>query len=73
MRKLIVSNFVTLDGYYEGKDKCFNSLFDYYHEDYSGDNSFNYFDRRTIAHSRFPAAKPDCILGQQWLLGRSGN
>ena len=35
MRKLIVSNFVTLDGYYEGKDKRINSLFDYFHEDYA--------------------------------------
>ena len=32
MRKLIVSNFVTLDGCYEGKDKNMNSIFDYYHE-----------------------------------------
>ena len=41
MRKLIVSNFVTVDGYYEGKDKSINSLFDYYHEDYSGDQNFD--------------------------------
>ena len=26
MRKLIISNFVTLDGLYEGKDKSINSL-----------------------------------------------
>ncbi len=45
MRKLIVSNFVTLDGYYEGKDKSINALFDYYHEDYSGDNSFDFSNR----------------------------
>ncbi len=36
MRKLIVSNFVTLDGYYEGRDKSINSLFDYVHDDYAG-------------------------------------
>ena len=40
MRKLIVSNFVTLDGLYEGKDKSINSLYDYYHEDYARDDSF---------------------------------
>ena len=39
MRKLIVSNFVTLDGCYEGKDKSISSLFDYYHENYSGDEN----------------------------------
>src|SRR5687767_498636 len=44
MRKLIVSNFVTLDGYYEGKDKSINSLFDYYHEDYYGDENFDFYN-----------------------------
>ncbi len=48
MRKLIVSNFVTLDGYYEGQDKSINSLFDYYHEDYSGDNSFDYYNAERL-------------------------
>ncbi len=36
MRKLIVSNLVTLDGYYEGKDRHLNALFDYFHEDVHG-------------------------------------
>lgn len=44
MRKLIVSNFVAVDGYYEGKDKSINSLFDYYHQDYSGDYSFDHYN-----------------------------
>ncbi|HSL47154.1 MAG TPA: hypothetical protein VK897_27190, partial [Anaerolineales bacterium] len=44
MRKLIVSNFVTLDGYYEGKDKSINSIFDYYHEDYYGDENFDFYN-----------------------------
>jgi dihydrofolate reductase len=43
MCKLIVNNFVTLDGYYEGKDKSINSLYEYYHEDYSGDQNFDYY------------------------------
>jgi hypothetical protein len=42
MRKLIVSNFVTLDGLYEGKDKSINSLYDYYHADYADDHSFDF-------------------------------
>ena len=41
MRKLIVSNLVTLDGYYEGIDKSVDSLFDYFHEDYAGDQTFD--------------------------------
>lgn len=44
MRKLIVSNFVTLDGYYDDKDKSLNSLFDYYHEDYYGDDNFDFYN-----------------------------
>lgn len=36
MRKLIVSNFVTLDGYYETKDKTIDDFFRYVHEDYRG-------------------------------------
>lgn len=44
MRKLIVSNFVTLDGYYEDRDRSLSSLFDYYHEDYSGDENFDHYN-----------------------------
>ena len=48
MCKLIVSNFVTLDGYYEGKDKSINSLYDYYHEDYSSDDSFDFYNAERL-------------------------
>ena len=41
MRKLIVSNLVSLDGYYEGKDRNLNALFDYFHEDYANDQNFD--------------------------------
>jgi hypothetical protein len=44
MRKLIVSNFITLDGLYEGKDHSMNSLFDYYHEDYANDDIFDFYN-----------------------------
>lgn len=44
MRKLIVSNFVTLDGFYEGKNKNINSIFDYYHKDYHGDDNFDFYN-----------------------------
>ena len=44
MRKLIVSNLTSLDGYYEGKDRNLNALFDYFHEDYSGDDNFDYYN-----------------------------
>lgn len=41
MRKLIVNNFVTVDGYYEAKDKTINGLFEYQHEVYLGDQNFD--------------------------------
>ena len=48
MRKLIVGNFVTLDGFYESKDKTINSFFDYYHEDYVGGDHFDYYNAELL-------------------------
>ncbi|MCI0552433.1 MAG: dihydrofolate reductase family protein [Anaerolineae bacterium] len=64
MRKLIVSNFVTLDGYYEDKDKSLNSLFDYYHEDYSGDDNFDFYNTE-----RMRAADTLLLSGRTSFLG----
>lgn len=44
MRKLIVCNFMTVDGYYEGKDRDIMSLFDYYPAKYAGDQSFDIYN-----------------------------
>ncbi len=43
MRKLIVNNFVTIDGYYEAKDKTFDGFFEHYHPDYAGSDHFDYY------------------------------
>lgn len=43
MRKLIVGNLVTLDGYYEGKDRNLDAIFDYFHPDYAGDQTFDHY------------------------------
>lgn len=48
MRKLIVDNFSTLDGYYESKNKTFDAFFDYYHSDYAGDQSFDYYNAERL-------------------------
>jgi len=53
MRKLIVNNFVTVDGYYEGKGKSIGPLFDYYHEDYFGDNNFDYYSAERLRAADF--------------------
>ncbi len=44
MRKLIVCNFMTLDAYYEAKDKTIGPLFEYRHEDYDNDDSFDFYN-----------------------------
>jgi dihydrofolate reductase len=64
MRKVIVSNFVTLDGYYESKDKTFGAFFDYYHEDYAGDQQFDYYNSE-----RLRAADTLILSGRTSFLG----
>ena len=65
MRKLIVSNFVTVDGYYEGKDKSINSLFDYFHEDYAGDNKFDFYNAELLRACDFLLLSRNSFLGNK--------
>lgn len=65
MRKLIVSNFVTLDGYYEGKDKSINSLFDYFHEDYAHDDSFDFYNAERLRGADFLLLSRNAFLGNK--------
>lgn len=48
MRKLVVSNFLTLDGYYEGQDKNPRSLFRNRHQDYSVDAAFDFYNAERL-------------------------
>src|SRR5258707_2494615 len=48
MRKLIVSNFLTLDGYYESTDKTFDGFFDYFHEDYGANEAFDEYNTELL-------------------------
>jgi dihydrofolate reductase len=48
MRKLVVSNLVSLDGYYEGKGRSLSALFDYFHDDYSEDEHFDQFNAECL-------------------------
>ena len=65
MRKLIVSNFVTLDGLYEGKDKNIASLYDYYHEDYYGDDSFDFYNAERLRAADFLLFSRNAFLGNK--------
>jgi dihydrofolate reductase len=48
MRKLIVSNLISLDGYYEGKNRDLGALFEYANPDYSGDQNFDYYNAERL-------------------------
>lgn len=51
MRKLIVSNFQTLDGYYESSDKTFDRFFDYFHEDYGANEAFDEYNTELLRNA----------------------
>ena len=48
MRKLIVSNFQTLDGYYEATNKTFERFFDYFLEDYGANEAFDEYNTELL-------------------------
>ncbi len=64
MRKLIVDNMVSLDGYYEGKERSLDALFDYFHDDYDGDENFDYYNTE-----RLRAADTLLLSGRTSFLG----
>lgn len=51
MRKIIVSNLLSLDGYYEGKDRSLKALFEYLHPDYAGDEQYDYYNAERLRAS----------------------
>lgn len=66
MRKLIVNNFVTIDGYYESKDKTIDGLFEHNHEGYRGDQSFDlYAVERLLAADTFVLSGRTSFLGNK--------
>jgi dihydrofolate reductase len=64
MRKLIVSNLISLDGCYEGKDRSLDALFDYFHADYAGDDHFDHYNTE-----RMRAADTLLLAGHTSFLG----
>jgi dihydrofolate reductase len=51
VRKLLVSNFLTLDGYYESADKTFTRFFDYFLEEYGGNEAFDEYNVELLGAS----------------------
>jgi dihydrofolate reductase len=48
MRKLLVSNFQTLDGYYEAVNKTFERFFDYFLEEYGANEAFDEYNTELL-------------------------
>jgi len=48
MARLIVSNFITIDGLYTGPNGDMGALFAHQHPDYSGDDSFDHFNAEML-------------------------
>lgn len=48
MRKLIISNLISLDGYYEGAQRQLDALFTYFHPDYAGDEHFDHYNAERL-------------------------
>ena len=66
MRKIIVGNVCSLDGYYEGKDRSLNALFDYFHPDYAGDETVDhYFAERLRAAGTLILSGRTSFLGNK--------
>jgi dihydrofolate reductase len=51
MRKLLVSNFLTLDGYYESRDKTFGKFFEYFLDDYGNNEAFDVYNRDLLRNA----------------------
>ncbi len=71
MRKLIVCNLVSLDGYYEGKERSLDALFDYFHKDYSGDENFDYYttERRRAADALLLSGRTSFLGNKEYWTG----
>jgi dihydrofolate reductase len=71
MRKLIVSNIVSLDGYYEGKNRSLEALFDYFHKDYAGDQNLDLYqaERLRAADTLILSGRTSFIGNKDYWLG----
>ncbi len=66
MRKLIVNNFVTVDGFYESKDKTIDGLFEHYFSGYGSDQSFDHYAvERLLAADTFVLSGRTSFLGNK--------
>ena len=67
MRKLIVSNFATLDGFYESLERSIAPFFAHQHPDYRHDDAFDHYNTE-----RLEAAGTLLLAGRDSFLGNMG-
>lgn len=66
MRKLVVGNLMSLDGYYEGPGRDLGALFTHFHPDYAGDETLDhYFAERLRASDTLLLSGRTSFLGNQ--------
>jgi dihydrofolate reductase len=65
MRKLIVSNFLTIDGYFDGKDHDIGPLFEFFHPAYHADQSFDYYNADLLRAADYLLLSRNSFLGNK--------
>lgn len=65
MRKLIVSNFVTLDGYFDTPNKNIGAFFKHYHPDYHDSNHFDYYNADLLRNADYLLYSRNAFLGNK--------
>jgi dihydrofolate reductase len=67
-RKLVVSNFVTLDGLFDGPDKNIGPLFRYWHPDYAQDDAYDHYNADRLRAADYLLYSRNAFLGnlQYW-------
>ena len=65
MRKLIVCNFMSVDGFYDGPNKNIGPMFENYHRDYWESNHFDFYNAERLRCADFLLYSRAAFLGNQ--------
>jgi dihydrofolate reductase len=74
MGRLIVSNFITIDGLFAGPNDDMGALFAYQHPDYRGDDNFDYYNVELLKAASYLLLSHTAFLGNKdYWTGVRGN
>jgi dihydrofolate reductase len=65
MRKIIVSNFVTVDGFYEGPSRRIEEVFAHYYDGYVGDDAFDIYNAERLRAADYLLLSRTAFLGNK--------